>query len=240
MLQTKSIIEEHSGATPRECVIKLQDVSRVFQSTKGMRAQALKDMSLDIDAGEIVAITGPSGSGKSTLLQLIGGLDRPTKGEITVAGHNLSTLHGKQLAAHRNRTIGFVFQFFYLQPFLTVRQNIEIPMMFAGTTKASRATRVESALQSVGLDDRMDYMPAELSGGQMQRAAIARAIIMHPTILLADEPTGNLDSTNSKHILELLSQIRDAYHTTIVVVTHDSTVAAWADRTIHIVDGEVA
>lgn len=226
--------------TARAPIISLKNISRTFVSRKGMKTAALKSVNLDIFPGEIVAITGPSGSGKSTLLQLIGGLDKPTSGEILAGGKDLNTLHGEQLAIHRNKVIGFVFQFFYLQPFLSVRQNIEIPLMFARTKKAGRAARIESTLQSVGLDNRMDYMPAELSGGQMQRAAIARAIIMQPAVVLADEPTGNLDSANSKHILELLADIRTTQHTTIVVVTHDMAVAAWADRTIHIVDGEVA
>lgn len=218
--------------------VELREVTRIYHTAENQETVALSDISLRIKRGEMVAITGASGSGKSTLLQLIGGLDRPTSGTIRVNGHLIPT-HGTQLAAYRNQSVGFVFQSFYLQPFLTVGKNIEIPLMFARMDRALRPERIKQVVAAVGLDDRVNHLPKELSGGQIQRAAIARALVHKPGIILADEPTGNLDSVNSAAVMKLLTDICHTEGTTVIIVTHDATVSAAADRTIHIKDGKV-
>lgn len=220
-------------------IIELQGVERQFKLNHKHTVTAVGGVDVQIHEGEIVALTGPSGSGKSTLMHLIGGLDRPTKGEVIVAGEQIGRLPEGRRAAFRNRTIGFVFQFFYLQPFLSLERNVEVPLMFARTKRKTRRSAVHEVVQSVGLDDRAAFLPKELSGGQMQRAAIARALVNKPRILLADEPTGNLDSKNSEAIMQLMQVIRDKLGTTIVVVTHDPRVASWADRVIRLADGKV-
>lgn len=200
---------------------------------------ALQDVSVEIREGEFVAITGPSGSGKSTLLQLIGGLDKPSSGSVVVDGQDLTKLSDRTLSNFRNKTIGFVFQFFYLQPFLNLETNLTVPAIFA---RANRKDRVESAknlAEAVGLADRLKHLPKEMSGGQMQRAAIARALLNKPKLILADEPTGNLDSANGHSIIELFDKIRQDFGTTIVVVTHDPKVAKRADREITLTDGRL-
>ncbi len=202
------------------------------------QVEALKGVSLTIHKGEFVAITGTSGSGKSTLLQLLGGLDKPDSGTIEIAGQNLAKLKDGKLSEFRNRTIGFVFQFFYLQPFLNLQANIEVPAMFARTKRPARSTRSKELAEIVGLDDRLAHLPRELSGGQMQRAAIARALQNDPQILLADEPTGNLDSTNAQGIFKLFRDICDQQGKTIVVVTHDLNLASVADRVVEMKDGQ--
>ncbi|GIW57518.1 MAG: macrolide ABC transporter ATP-binding protein [Candidatus Dojkabacteria bacterium] len=199
----------------------------------------LRDVNLDIFAGEIVALVGPSGSGKSTLLNLIGGLDKPDVGEVIVDGRNLSRLNDRELSIFRNRTIGFVFQFFYLQPYLTTQENVEIPLMFRGERRDRRSEKARQVLKHVGLSDRMTHLPSQLSGGQMQRVAIARAIVNDPKIILADEPTGNLDTKTGAEIINLLHNINKSLRTTIVIVTHDPNVAGQAHRIIEISDGRV-
>lgn len=201
---------------------------------------ALQDVSLEVREGEFVAFTGPSGSGKSTLLQLIGGLDKPSEGTITVDGHDLTKLNDRSLSDFRNKTIGFVFQFFYLQPFLSLRTNLVVPAIFARAKPAERTARAERLAGAVSLQDRLAHLPKELSGGQMQRAAIARALLNKPKLILADEPTGNLDSANGEAIIRLFEQVRSEFGTTIIVVTHDPKVAAHADREIVLKDGRVA
>lgn len=203
------------------------------------KVNALNGVTLDIREGEFIALTGPSGSGKSTLLQLMGGLDKATSGTVTVGGVNVGRLRDKKLSRFRGQTIGFVFQFFYLQPFLNLGRNIEVPGMFSRQDPAKRKSKATELVSAVGLTDRITHYPRELSGGQMQRAAIARALLNSPKVLLADEPTGNLDSINSKAIIDLFEQIRRDYGTTIVIVTHDPVVAARADREVKMLDGKI-
>ena len=221
-----------------EIVVAVSGVSKKYKMGK-TTVEALKGVSVEVHKGEFVAITGTSGSGKSTLLQLIGGLDKPTEGDITVQGANLRKMSDGKLSHFRNRTIGFVFQFFYLQPFLRLQTNIEVPGMFARVKPKDRTKRSKELAETVGLGDRLRHFPKELSGGQMQRAAIARALQNGPSILLADEPTGNLDHANATAIFELFKKIRDENGTTVVVVTHDMQLASYADRAIHMADGQI-
>lgn len=221
-----------------ESIVKVTDITKTYKVGR-THIKALSSVSLEVKKGEFVAITGTSGSGKSTLLHLIGGLDKPSSGVIEIAGQNIAKLHDGKLSKFRNRTIGFVFQFFYLQPFLNLQTNIEVPGMFAREKRASRKARSSKLAEMVGLSDRLRHLPRELSGGQMQRAAIARALQNNPNILLADEPTGNLDRANALAIFELFKQIRDEQGTTVIVVTHDLELAGMADRAFHMSDGAV-
>lgn len=205
----------------------------------GRHINALRDISLTIREGEFVAITGPSGSGKSTLLHIIGCLDKPTTGTLRVAGQDTARLNDKDLSILRQNTIGFIFQSFYLQPFLRLRDNLAVPAMFTRASKRSINDRVALLLKHVGLTDRAQHFPRELSGGQIQRAAIARSLMNSPRIILADEPTGNLDSSNSAAIIKLFNTIRKTLGTTVVIVTHDQSIAQQADRVIGLRDGVV-
>lgn len=219
-------------------VVRLIEAKKSYK-VGHQRINALNGVSLDIYEGEFIALTGASGSGKSTLLQLIGGLDKPTSGSIEVDGADLKKMRDGKLAKFRNQTIGFVFQFFYLQPFLKVGTNLEVPGMFARTKRKERQAVATGLADAVGISDRIAHLPRELSGGQMQRAAIARALLNKPKLLLADEPTGNLDSVNGAAIIDLFEKIRREFGTTIVVVTHDAAIAARADREITLKDGVV-
>ncbi len=219
-------------------VVALKSIRKTYK-LGSQKVEALKNLNLIIRQGEFVAITGPSGSGKSTLLQLIGGLDQPSAGTITIDGQNISKLNDRKLSVFRNRTIGFVFQFFYLQPFLNTQTNLELPGMFARMEPGKRSKKAAELAEAVGLADRLKHLPKELSGGQMQRAAIARALLNDPKILLADEPTGNLDRENGAAIMELFAHVRELYGTTIIMVTHDQEIAAQADREIHMRDGGI-
>lgn len=222
----------------RPIAIRATNVIKKYKVGKQI-IRAIDDVSVDIHEGEFVALVGPSGSGKSTLLHLLGGLDKPTSGEIVVGGKNVSSMNDRQLSKFRNQTIGFVFQSFYLQPFLTLRRNIEVASMPQRMGRAERKLRIESLARQVGLYDRLSHRPHELSGGQIQRAAIARALLNKPAIILADEPTGNLDSTNSRDIISLFQQIREQYHAAIIIATHDNEIAAQADRVIALKDGRL-
>jgi putative ABC transport system ATP-binding protein len=200
--------------------------------------QALNDVSLDIDEGEFVAIMGASGSGKSTLMNILGCLDRPTAGTLRLAGEEVEGLSGDALAAIRNRRIGFVFQQFNLLPRTSALDNVELPMVYAGVKPAERRSRALQALQRVGLAQRAAHTPAELSGGQQQRVAIARALVNQPNLILADEPTGALDTQTSEDIMQLLAQL-NAQGMTIVMVTHETDIAQWARRRIVFRDGRI-
>jgi putative ABC transport system ATP-binding protein len=200
----------------------------------------LVDIDLDVFAGDYVALMGPSGSGKSTLLNLIAGIDKPSAGEIRVAGVDIARLGDADLAAWRAAHVGFIFQFYNLMPVLTAFGNVELPLMLTSMSRRERRERVETALALVGLADRMDHYPSELSGGQAQRVAIARAVITDPTIIVADEPTGDLDRTTAEEILGLLDRLNRDLGKTIIMVTHDPKAAEKAHRLIHLEKGVLA
>jgi putative ABC transport system ATP-binding protein len=220
-----------------EPIIDLQKVTRVYQLGGGA-IYALNDVSFKVQPGEYIAITGPSGSGKSTLANVIGGLDTPTSGSVVVGGHNLSHMHDDALSIYRNQTIGFIFQSFNLQPNNTIVDNVMLPMVFAGVGLEERRKRALEYLHSVGLDKRLNHKPTELSSGQQQLAAIARALVMQPQILIADEPTGNLDSARGLEIFEMLHKINEQ-GTTVLVITHDPNMAHLADRIVQMGDGKL-
>lgn len=199
----------------------------------------LRGVSLAVEHGEIVCVMGPSGSGKSTLLNIVGGLDRPTSGSVVIDGEDLSAMDDERLAVYRRRQVGFVFQSFNLIPTMTARRNVELPLVFAGASPEERAGRAAAALESVGLGHRIDHRPTELSGGEQQRVAIARAVVNEPSIMLADEPTGNLDTRTGLEILELMREMNAAGRT-LLITTHDRSIAeSVADRIITIVDGSI-
>jgi putative ABC transport system ATP-binding protein len=199
----------------------------------------LGSVNLSVPEGQFVSIMGPSGSGKSTLLYLLGGLDRPTDGEIRVAGHEVSALGSDALAAFRSRTVGFVFQAFHLVPTLTALENVGLPGIFLGMSRDQRNQRAMQLLMALGMGDRADHRPSQLSGGQQQRVAIARALFNEPPILMCDEPTGALDSKTGHAVLRLLRALCDKQNKTIVVVTHDPGIANYGDRMVHLKDGQI-
>jgi len=218
-------------------MIQLENVSRSF-TVGDQQVAALRGINLNIAAGDYVSIMGPSGSGKSTLLNLIGLLDRPSSGIYKLDGGNVTALDDVQQARVRSEKIGFVFQAFHLVPRLTAAMNIELPMILAGIAPAERKTRVEKLLENYGLMDRADHRPDQLSGGQRQRVAIARATSMHPAVLLADEPTGNLDQTTGKEVINLLEALLEQ-NVALIMVTHDPVIGSRAKRQIHMVDGQI-
>ncbi len=214
----------------------LRGVERTY--TRGAETiGVLKGVDIDIPRGDFLALMGPSGSGKSTLLNLLGGIDRPTAGSIDINGTRIDQLSDGQLTGWRARHVGFIFQLYHLLPVLTAAQNVELPLLLTGLSAAERRKRAAAALALVGLADRMSHKPAELSGGQEQRVGIARAIVTDPDILLADEPTGDLDRKSGDQILELLAELNRRFDKTIVMVTHDPHAAARAKRTLYLNDG---
>ena len=218
-------------------VIALDDIGKVYRSGS-LEVAALRGVTMEIEAGEFVAVAGPSGSGKSTLMHILGCLDTPTTGTYRLAGRDVSGLTEDELATVRNERIGFVFQQFNLLASMTAWRNVELPLAYAGVPRAERRERAADALERVGLGDRLEHKPGELSGGQQQRVAIARALVTEPALMLADEPTGNLDSTSSADVLRLLHELHDAGRT-IVLITHEHDVAAATDRIINVYDGQV-
>jgi putative ABC transport system ATP-binding protein len=218
-------------------LIKITNIKRDFALGDEI-VYVLKGIDLEINKGEYVALMGPSGSGKSTLMNLLGCLDTPTSGNYILNGKDVSQMHDDELADIRNKEIGFVFQTFNLLPRTTALDNVALPMVYAGYSKTERRARASKVLTQVGLDDRMDHQPNQLSGGQRQRVAIARALVNNPSIILADEPTGNLDSKTSEEIMALLDQIHKNGNT-IIVVTHEEDIAAHANRIIRLRDGMV-
>lgn len=236
---TDSNISSRNQPRPQgEEVISMREISKHYKLGK-QTVEALRSVSLSIRKGEFVAITGASGSGKSTLLQMIGCLDQPTSGSVIIESKETTKLGDNALSELRQKSIGFIFQSFYLQPFLRLNDNLAVPAMFTSEKKKDIDSKVERLLQQVGLSERAKHYPKELSGGQIQRAAIARSLINNPRIILADEPTGNLDSKNGQSIIDLFRAIRDKLGTTIIVVTHDADIACQADRIIELKDGEV-
>ena len=219
-------------------VVSCRDV--VKQYTRGKQSvEVLHKLNLEIEEGEFLALMGPSGSGKTTLLNLIGGLDKPTEGEIEVAGERIDQLSSGQLAKWRARHVGFIFQFYNLMPMLTAEKNVDLPLLLTNLSNAQRKQNVQAALELVGLADRAKHKPSELSGGQQQRVAIARAIIADPTLLVCDEPTGDLDRQMAEEILELLQMLNREQNKTIIMVTHDPKAAEYAGRTLHMDKGQL-
>ena len=240
MMETSSKPTESGPRPAPEVMIRFEKVRKVFPQG-GRSVVVLDGLDLDIRAGEFVSMMGPSGSGKSTLLHLAGGMDLPTGGQVFVAGEPTSRMTDVQLTLLRRRKIGFVFQFFNLMPTLTVEENVALPLLLDGHRLPAVRDRVRSLLERVGLGPRMGHTPEELSGGEMQRAAIARALVTNPSIVLADEPTGNLDSATGREILVLLRSMHEAEpNRTLVMVTHDPAAAAFAGRRIVLKDGKVA
>jgi putative ABC transport system ATP-binding protein len=229
-------VGSRDGSSPPAPLIDVRDLTKVY-GEGSTEVQALRGVSLSIRNGEFVAIMGPSGSGKSTFMHLLGCLDRPTSGSYRLDGVEVSRLSRDQLAAIRNARIGFVFQSFNLLPRTTALENVELPMLYAGAARDERITRSRALLDKIGLGDRQDHRPSELSGGQQQRVAIARALANGAPLILADEPTGNLDSRSSAEIMRLFRELNREQGITVVVVTHDPGIAAWSRRVVTFRDG---
>ncbi|ARS90247.1 ABC transporter ATP-binding protein [Natrarchaeobaculum aegyptiacum] len=225
-----------SDARDGSIAVALENVGRTYQLAKPVHA--VEDVSLTLGEGSFTAVMGPSGSGKSTLMNLIGCLDTPTEGRIEIGGRSVETLSDAQRARLRGTEIGFVFQTFNLMPRLTAAENVSLPMVFHDAVDQDRRERARTLLERVGLGDRLDHAPSELSGGQRQRVALARALVNDPTLVLADEPTGNLDTDTEAEIMDLLVELNDE-GTTLLVVTHERTVAEYADHVVHLLDGRL-
>jgi len=220
-------------------IVTLKNVLKRYKRGKE-QVEVLHALDLEIAEGDFVAIMGPSGSGKTTLLNLIGGLDQPTEGEVSVAGERIDRLSGSQLAKWRSRHVGFIFQFYNLMPTMTAERNVELPLLLTSLSRAERKRNVATALKIVGLADRAKHKPSELSGGQQQRVAIARALVADPTLLVCDEPTGDLDRQTADEILHLLQLLNREQGKTIIMVTHDPKAAEFASRHLHVDKGQLA
>jgi putative ABC transport system ATP-binding protein len=219
-------------------IVEVRDLHKSF--TRGTETiEVLQGLTLDVDQGEFLALMGPSGSGKTTLLNLIAGLDRPTTGAIRVGPNEISAMSESELARWRTRHVGFVFQFYYLLPVLTAYENVELPLLLLPLTREQRRKQVNNALDLVGLADRMSHRPGQLSGGQQQRVGIARALVTDPTLIVADEPTGDLDTKSADAVLTLLDTVRAQLNKTIIMVTHDPKAAARAQRVLHLEKGQL-
>ena len=225
-----------TGSGKTNSLIQVRGLDKSYRRG-GEEIQVLQRLNLDVDKGDFVAFMGPSGSGKTTLLNLLGGLDVPTHGSITVAGDEITHMSANKLTQWRARHVGFIFQMYNLIPVLTAFQNVELPLLLTKLSKSDRRTHVETALKVVGLSDRMNHYPRQLSGGQEQRVAIARAIVADPTFLLCDEPTGDLDRKSADEIMALIMRLVKEYGKTVLMVTHDPVVARMADRTLHLEKG---
>ena len=219
-------------------LIEIKDIYKIYNEGKESEVRALNGVSLSIDRGEFVAIIGASGSGKSTLMNILGCLDIPTYGDYCLDGQDITDRTDRQLAHIRNKEIGFIFQGYNLIPALTAYENVELPLIYQGVSILKRKDIVMDALEKVGMADRWKHKPSEMSGGQQQRVAIARAIATHPPIIMADEPTGALDSKTGKHVLEILHELNDE-GVTIILITHDNSIAATAERIVRISDGQI-
>jgi putative ABC transport system ATP-binding protein len=219
-------------------MIELESVTRIYRMGS-QEIRALDQVDLTIADAEFVAVVGPSGSGKSTLLHVVGGLDTPTSGQVRVDGQDLAKARDRELASFRNERVGFVFQTFNLQPTYTALENVALPLVFAKVPPRERSERAQAALAAVGLGDRIRHKPAEMSGGERQRVAIARALVTDPAYILADEPTGNLDTATSREIVALLDRLHGERGITVLLVTHDVEMAAFADRQIALRDGRI-
>jgi lipoprotein-releasing system ATP-binding protein len=220
-------------------MLKAVNLVKTFQTEKKVKLEILKSVSLEIESEKISVIIGASGAGKSTLLHILGGLDRPDTGEVFIKDNNIFTMSDEKLAKFRNKNIGFVFQFHHLLPEFTAVENVAIPQMINGTSLAKATIKAAEILEVVGLSDRLNHKPAELSGGEQQRVAVARALANDPDIIFADEPTGNLDSTNSESVHELIVELRDKFKKTFVIVTHNANLVKLADRVFEIKDGRI-
>ncbi|MGB9812624.1 MAG: ABC transporter ATP-binding protein [Thermovenabulum sp.] len=219
-------------------LIELKNIKKYYKSGK-LNVKALDGVDLSVEGGEFLSIMGPSGSGKSTLLNIIGCLDKPTEGEYILNGKNVERLNDDELSDIRNNYIGFVFQTFHLLPDYNALFNVEIPLIYRGVSSKERRERAEMALEAVGLKDRMKHRPTELSGGEQQRVAIARALVQEPLLILADEPTGALDSKTGNSIMELFCRLNEEKNLTIILVTHDEKMARYGKRVVHILDGKI-
>jgi putative ABC transport system ATP-binding protein len=237
MTSPSDFLSSSSSATLAEPLIRMEGIKKIFY-TDEVETHALADVHLEIRPGEYIAIAGPSGCGKTTLLSILGLLDTPTDGKYSLSSEDVSNLSAADRARIRNRQIGFIFQAFNLIGDLTVYENVELPLTYRGMSSSERKKRVTEALERVGMSHRMKHYPSQLSGGQQQRVAVARAVAGDPAILLADEPTGNLDSTNGEAVMELLRELHRG-GATICMVTHDPRYAAHADRSIHLFDGRI-
>ena len=222
-----------------DSIVEVKNVTKSYKRDT-MNIPVLQNISLAVPEGEFLALMGPSGSGKTTLLNLVAGIDRPNSGSITIAGTDIATLNESALAKWRSRHVGFVFQFYNLIPVLTAFENVELPLLLTNLSKAERKQHVEAALSVVGLGDRMKHYPKQLSGGQEQRVAIARAIVTDPTIIVADEPTGDLDRAAAEDVLNLMEQLNQEFKKTIVMVTHDPNAASRAHRMQHLDKGALS